>query len=168
MDSFEANVSLVKAPLLFSENISDAHEHENSAIVIVILLRIVVSNYQTILFFIEHFWKFYCVAEDGILKIVLRTMFHAVMNDQFSLLKDTEIPMIAVVDWHDQNMAFVECLFFEYSLNLIIWFCESVGGEVWVEDSIGGDWLSNEFLFHHLNVDVNDIIIEPFSEMEPS
>ncbi len=45
LNPFKPDVSLVESPLLLPESVSDAHQHEDSAIVVVVLLGIVVSHH---------------------------------------------------------------------------------------------------------------------------
>ncbi len=95
-------------------------------------------------------------------------MFHAIVNYDLAFIENGEVPMIPVIDWHYQNMAFVKSLFLKNSLNLGFCFAKGVGGEIAVEDSIGGDVLPDEPFLHHFDVDVDHVIIEPLFEIEAS
>ena len=53
-------------------------------------------------------------------------------------------------------------------MDLSLTLLKSCSGEVGVKNSIGGILISNESLFHHLDVDVDHIIIEPLTKMQPA
>jgi len=81
LDSFETHITLVVTPLFASQDISDSHEHEDSAVVIIVLLGVVVANGKPKLLLIEHASEFECIFEDGILDVVIFIMPHAVVDD---------------------------------------------------------------------------------------
>lgn len=64
-------------------------------------------------------------------------MFHAVENDELTVVKDSKIPMIFTIDRHDENVTLVNSFLSHDSLNLGLGFGESVCCEVRIEYSVG-------------------------------
>ena len=74
--------------------------------------------------------------------------------------------MIFVVDGHDKDVFRSQPFFLKDTVNLILVLGESASGKVGVEDAVTTISVSDKPLFHHFDVDVNDVVIQPFSEIQ--
>ena len=99
------------APLFLPKDISDTIQHENPAVVRVVLLRVVLPYWQFDIFLVEHFSKFYCVFEYLIIVIVLLLMPDAIVHYNWIVLEDGKIPVTFVVDGHDEHVILLQILF---------------------------------------------------------
>ena len=103
LHSLVSHVSLVKTPLFVPEGVSDPQKHEDAAVVLIVLLRVLLANFETGLLPKEPFAKFECILKNLIIKVVVGRVSYAIINDQISVFKFSEIPMILIVDWHDDS-----------------------------------------------------------------
>ena len=156
------------APLFVPENVSDAHQHEHTAVIWVILLRVIHSNGELEVFFIEHSRKFQCIFEDWVIRIVLFLVSDTVIDCDLSSCKYSKIPMIPTIDRHHKKLVFVKTLFLQNSLDLSISLLEGISCKIGIEDSVRCKLIPDESFLHHFDVNVYHVIVEPLSKLKSS
>jgi hypothetical protein len=129
---FKPHIPLVVTPLPPSQRIPDTHQHEDSAVIAVVLLGVVAAHSQSELTLEEHLRELEGVLEDRVVEVVLLVVADAVVDHQLIFLESCEVPVVAVVDRHNEDVALVEVALFNHPLDLSIGFGEGVGGEVGV------------------------------------
>lgn len=88
------------APLLRPDGIAHSQQHENSTVIVIILLRVVLLNFNREFPFIKKFSELESVFEDWIFVVVIFRVLHAIKDHDLFSLEDGKIPVISIIDGH--------------------------------------------------------------------
>lgn len=151
----------MEAPLLRSQRISDPHKQKDTTIVAIALLRVIISSPQSEILSKEKFGKFESVIENRSLKIVALLTYDTIIDYYLIIFKDCKVPVIFVVDRHNEYICSLEAFFLQKPLYLSLAFRNYIRSKVRIQ--YFELLILGKCFFQHLQINVNYVVVQPLS-----